>query len=369
MNSGTSLVRRVSLIMVCYLCVAAGGISAFDWPVEARRLMATFGESRYGSFLSGIYLSCGESQVFPIADGEVIFWFEEGSGYHALARPNGSFVALQHEGRVQSVYSHLKLGTVVAGNQFLRARPRQIEARAFEADVLTGAGSEAERELLRAVFVSEGGFYTMRSDLPRQGREAAWGILSRIGYIDTIGIAGDTGLSEGVHLALTIIDVEQNKILNPIKRDKPPLLPPLDHPAPARRRGPVIANVFLRRGETLLELSDNMAIAPGKVEILAKIYDRSDFVSFARNMAPYKFYLAVSGKTINSIVMDALEEKNNRLVINDTSITHDDLYQDQWFYRLGRISLVEGKSVLQIGTESFLGDASILDLSLEVVPQ
>jgi hypothetical protein len=367
MKAGAALLifRRA---LVTFLVFAAGGAGAFDWPVEERRLMAAFGESRYGAFLGGIYLSCGETAVYPIADGEVIFSFEEGGGPHALARPNGSFLAMQHEGGVQSIYSHLKPGTVEKEKLRLRARPKQIEATDFDSRVLAAVSSEAERELLKAVFTRDGGVYALKDDLPRQGRAAVWGILSRIRFVDTVGMAGDTGLSEGVHLALSIIDVEQLEILNPIKKDKPPLLPPLVHPVPSRRQGPVITGIFSRRGETLRELSEGLAVSPGEVEILAGIYERNDFVPFSRNIAPYKLYLAVSGKIVTSITLDGLEERNNRLVVNDTTITHDDLYRDQWFYSFGRVSLVEGNTVIQVGAESFLGDANNLDLSLKVVP-
>ena len=342
-------------------------VQSFDWPVVDRRVMATFGESRQGSFAAVIRICCGENQVFPIADGEIIFQHREQVDYHSLPRANGSFIALQHEGGIQSVYAHLKTDSMLSSKRVLKARRRQIRSDVFLNEIIAPLTNDAERELLQAVFVRDGDVFTLREDISKRGKEAIWGIFARIEYIDSLGLVGDSGLSEGVHLALMIIDVEQNKILNPIKREKPPLLPPLTAPDGTTNKGPTIESVFIQRGNALQKLSDDLAVAPGEVEVLAEIFDKSVFLPFHRNMAPYRFYLADSGRVVRSITVDALEELDNHLVISETKITHNQFYQQKWLYRLGRLTLVEGNTQIQIGTENYFGHESYLDIKLKVV--
>ena len=67
-------------------------------------------------------------------------------------------------------------------------------------------------------------------------------------------------------------------------------------------------------------------------------------VSFNRNMAPYRLYLGDSGKVVSTITFNSFEGIEDRLVITNTKINCDDLYYEDWFYRLGHLNFVEGKS-------------------------
>ncbi len=137
------------------LLAAAPPAAAFDWPLTKVVLTATFGESRGDHFHSGVDLGGGDQEVRPIAAGEVVFSYEEGEDRGSLPVGLGSFLVLQHQGGVRSIYGHLERGSM-------------------RRDRLRFDGSE---------------------------------VLGRVGA---------TGYSLGKHLHLTIVDTEMRTLINPL---------------------------------------------------------------------------------------------------------------------------------------------------------
>jgi hypothetical protein len=128
--------------------------------VAERILLQTFGQSSEGGFLGGIVLGGQGQPVRAIAEGEVIFRYNEGRRT-SIPRPMGTFLAVQHEGDVQSVYGHM------------------IEPTAS----------------------------------------------TRIGAGEVVGLVGDTGSAQGPRLVLMIADAREGRLLNPIEVGNSPLQP------------------------------------------------------------------------------------------------------------------------------------------------
>jgi len=309
-------------------------------------------------------LSGGEQMAFPIADGEVVFYQEEGRGAHCLPRGNGSFIVLQHEGGILSVYSHLKKGSVYSQGVFINARPKQFGAVDFRASIIEKIDSEEDMKILEASFKEETGVVAFRGGLSEKQRSLAYRILWKAGLVEPIGLTGETGFAAGTHLSLMIIDAEERTILNPIKKDKPPLEPSLSPPVKRRSPGPVIEDIRIRRGNSMQVFSQGLSVRPGEVEIMARIFDESDFVSYNRKIAPYRIYLSLSGKLVSTIEFNALEERNGRLVLHDTDIDCRGLYYEDWVYRLGTLNLAEGRSIIQIRAEDLYGTARAVEIPL-----
>ncbi len=144
-----------AILLAAALLAAALPAAGFDWPVARVVLTATFGESRGDHFHSGVDLGGGDQEVRPIAAGEVVFSFEEGEDRGSVPVGLGSFLVLQHQGGVRSLYGHLERGSM-------------------RRDRLRFDGSE---------------------------------VLGRVGA---------TGYSLGKHLHLTIIDTEMRSLINPL---------------------------------------------------------------------------------------------------------------------------------------------------------
>ena len=137
-------------------------IPALDWPVSPLALISTFGESQNGHFHKGIDLAGGGMQVYPVDTGEVLFLFEEKFSPLQLPSGLGSFIVLEHNRELRSLYAHLKKGSI----------PQD-------------SGKISREEIL--------------------------------------GISGDTGNTTGPHLHLALFDMEFNQIINPLLA-LPPLL-------------------------------------------------------------------------------------------------------------------------------------------------
>lgn len=151
--------KRYTYLIFClfFLAVSALVFSAFayQWPVRNLLLTATFGESRWDHYHSGIDLGGGEQPVFPVEAGEIIYYYEEHEHPDSLPAGYGSFVVMEHEQGIRSVYAHLKPGTLATDSGL----------------VLT--------------------------DTP-------------------IGLIGESGGSFGKHLHLEIIDQDLDQIINPL---------------------------------------------------------------------------------------------------------------------------------------------------------
>ncbi len=137
------------LFILCLL------LFAFEWPVSKVIITATFGESRGDHLHSGIDLAGEEQEIKPISPGKVVFYYDEGATYTSVPVGLGSFLVLEDDTGIRSLYAHLKKHTI---------NPDKVS-------------------------------YTKD---------------------DTVGIMGDTGYSLGRHLHLTIIDHKEKTILNPL---------------------------------------------------------------------------------------------------------------------------------------------------------
>jgi hypothetical protein len=145
--------REAFLLLL--LSLAAARPSAFDWPVKKVVISATFGENRGDHFHAGIDLAGGEQDVMPIAAGEVVFSFEEGEDPCSVPVGLGSFLVVEHQGGVRSLYAHLAKGSMDR-----------------KAGMLDGSRP--------------------------------------------LGRVGETGYSVGKHLHLAIIDSEMRSLINPL---------------------------------------------------------------------------------------------------------------------------------------------------------
>ncbi len=159
---------RIGFFILVLFFLSGVVLFGFEWPVKKIVLTATFCESRGDHFHNGIDLGGGEQNIYPIADGKVVFEYSN-NFYSSLPIGLGNFVVLQHKGNMRSIYCHLKDGS--------------IDSR-----------------------------------------------VKTITHSNVIGRIGDTGHSWGKHLHLSIIDMETNTFLNPlsllppIKDGQPPII-------------------------------------------------------------------------------------------------------------------------------------------------
>ena len=148
--------KRLAVVLFLFSALFCGSrLLSYQWPVRNIVLTATFGESRWTHFHDGVDLGGGEQDIFPIDEGEVLFRFEEKHKPGAIPSGLGSFIVLEHNQRIRSLYAHLKADTMITSSD-------------------------------------------------------------RVSKEDVIGTVGETGGSYGKHLHLSVIDSDYKQIINPL---------------------------------------------------------------------------------------------------------------------------------------------------------
>lgn len=273
------------LLAAALLALQAHAGWSLDWPVRRVVLTATFGEDRTDHFHNGIDLGGGEQEVLSVLPGELVFRFDEGEEYSSIPRGVGSFIALHHGDGIRSISCHLK------------------------------------RRSLGPV---------------RTGYRAA----------EKIGVVGDTGYSEGVHLHFIVFDSETLSFVNPLA-----LLPPL-----ADSQDPVIRRVALAYGDRVLPLAQGTLVPPGRVRVLAEIADPRADVRFFWPMAPYSVRVSLDGRESAKISFDALQVVDGRMVLRGTATTAGDVYGAEGMTVCGSVDLRPGTSALLLTARDFAGN-------------
>jgi hypothetical protein len=141
-------------IFLLFIFVCFGSfLFGYDWPVKEGPVTATFGESRGDHFHDGIDIGGGPQEIYPVENGEVIFYFNEENLYDDIPTGLGTFLLLEHPRQYRSLYAHLD-----------------------------------------SVFIEDGG--GVSADEP-------------------LGIMGDTGYSLGIHLHFSLMDRKLERKVNP----------------------------------------------------------------------------------------------------------------------------------------------------------
>lgn len=296
--------RTLVVLLPVALCLAlSGAVSALDWPVAQPVVTGTFGEYRGDHFQNGTDIGGGAQPVHPVLPGELVFRYDEGSDYSSVPRGTGSFVAIQHAQDLLTVYNHLSKGSL---------------------------GAETD------------------SVMPQ----------------DTIGTIGDTGDATGSHLHLAFYDEQTASFVNPLA-----ILPPV-----ADHQKPVIRRVLLSIGDTLVPtptqsavgVDPQPAIAAGRYQILAQLYDPRQDVAYNWPMAPYSVRVSLDGKEIRAIVFDSLRVKDGRAVLGATDLDLDAVYRPDGLMELGTADLRSGESRLDIDVRDYAGNEAAFETQITI---
>ena len=146
---------RCACLAAAFLFTGALPVFALDWPVAKRIIAGTFGEDQGGRFFDGLDIGGGEQDVHAVLPGELVFRYEEKEDFSSLPRGLGSFVVLQHEGKIETISCNLKKDSL---------GPLRMKYAAGE----------------------------------------------------QLGVSGDSGYSDGTHLHFSVYDEETASFINPL---------------------------------------------------------------------------------------------------------------------------------------------------------
>jgi len=118
------------LVFFLLLTLAAGGLSALDWPVDGAALSANFGSDSAGLPLAGDCFSVPAGSGLAVraaGAGEVVFARDERERASRLPAPLGSWVACDHGDSLLGVYGRLDEAAPGEGQPF-DTLPRKVTA-------------------------------------------------------------------------------------------------------------------------------------------------------------------------------------------------------------------------------------------------
>ncbi len=269
-------------------------VSAFDWPVEERNIITTFGTNEGDHFAVGLRLAGKESAVWAADEGEVVYYWNDEQKQRALPCGLGNMVAIEHPKGLKSLYGHLDEFSLSSGE---------------ENDYHVGKG-------------------------------------------DYIGHIGDSGWTSGNQLAFAVFDSEFHQIVNPL----------LVLPSMLDVNEPVIRNVGLRFGDTVIALENGITIDPGTYNLTAEIFDPSQYANLWTPMAAFSISIFVNGSEVKKIVFEALQELDGRVIMRSTGKSDfNQIYIEDQRMWLDKLDLISGKTSIEIIVRDYAGnEASII---------
>lgn len=289
--------RRAGVMtgVTAFLLAAALPLRGLDWPVEKKIIIGTFAQDRGGHFFDGLDIGGGQQDVHAVLAGELVFRYDEGQDYSSLPRGLGSFIALHHEGNIETTSCNLEKGSLGP---------------------------------VRATYAAG----------------------------DSLGVSGDTGSSDGVHLHFSLYDEETASFVNPLS-----FLPPV-----ADTQAPVIRRVLLSAGGTLIPLDDGAKVPAGHGEIIAEAYDLRQDVRFHWPLGLYGVRLELDGKEVARIVFDSLQVSDGRLALGGARLSLDSVYTGDGLVKCGAVDLRAGNSHLDLSVRNFAGNETTKEISFTV---
>ena len=81
---------------------------SFQWPVAKGRITSTFGETRWDHFHDGIDMVCNDNLVYPVKEGELLFFWDRSIFPVENFPGGGNYIILKHDKNLYSLYMHLK---------------------------------------------------------------------------------------------------------------------------------------------------------------------------------------------------------------------------------------------------------------------
>jgi len=278
------------------LFLAAGlPLHGLDWPVEKKVIIGTFGQDEGGHFFDALDIGGGEQDVHAVLAGELVFRYDEGQDYSSLPRGLGSFIVLHHEGDIETTSCNLKKGSLGP---------------------------------VRTAYAAG----------------------------ETLGVSGDSGSSDGVHLRFSLSDEETSSFVNPLS-----FLPPV-----ADTQAPVIRRMLLSAGGTLIPLDNGAKVPAGQGEIMAEAYDLRQDVRFHWPLGLYGVRLELDGKEVARIVFDSLQVSEGRLVLGGTRLPFGSVYTSDGLVKCGAVDLRAGTSHLILSVRNFAGNEITKEISFTV---
>lgn len=279
--------KRVIKI-IFFLAFIVSTAYALRSPIDERfiRITSTFGEFRPGHFHNGVDIGGNKMPIYPIYDGEIVFYFDETEDPTRTVYGSGNLLVIEHENDLRSYYYHIYEGSIVK-------------------DV-------------------------------KNVKEAS-----------PMALTGNSGRSGGPHLHITIENMLENKVVNPLDYIK----------TFSDKKPPVIFGIYFRTEKSLIQIRDRMDMRySGQIKLFVKAYDLVGGITTGLK----RVRIFMNGTLMRDYDFNALIKKNNVYHIEPDYKFEDVFGVDPHFYRGGVFTPTRGKYIFTAEITDFGGNMTTL---------
>lgn len=191
-------------VLILFIIISALLFARIPIDQNRVRITSTFGEFRTDHFHNGVDFGGYKMEIYPVKDGEMIYYLDEVEDPTRQIFGVGNTVIIEHQDSIRSYYYHIEAGTIE--KSFAKVTER-----------------------------------------------------------DPIALTGNSGRSGGAHLHLTIEDMKEGLVVDPlaylnISKDS--------------NEPPLIFGIYLRTQDRLIQIRDKMSMRyNGELKLFVKAYD------------------------------------------------------------------------------------------------
>lgn len=164
---------------------------------------------------------------------------------------------------------------------------------------------------------------------------------------ERIGTMGDTGWTYGRHLGFIILDSEFNQFVNPL----------LVLPTVVDTNKPVVENLRFQYGDTEIDIDEGSVIPAGRYNLLADVYDISQYTLGLNAMAPFSVTVFLNGSEMNRYTFEALQEVEKNIILRQSEGKgYSEIYAGERTINLGKYDIIPGNISIEIIAADYEGN-------------
>lgn len=251
-------------------------------PIDENRIRITsvFGEFRADHFHNGVDFGGSDMEIYPIADGEIIYYLDSEEDPTRQLYGVGNTIIIEHPNGIRSYYYHIEDGTI-----------EKSFAKVTERDI--------------------------------------------------IAFTGNSGRSGGSHLHLTVENIREGLVVDPLEYLKI---------SKGSSQNPLIHGIYLRTENRLIQIKDRMNMRyRGELRLFVRAYDLLGGIP----MGLKRVKIFANGELIRDYDFTYFIKKNNAYYIAP-NYTFEEVYGvDSHFYRGGNFIPKIGRYIFRAEITDF----------------
>lgn len=244
------------------------------------RITSTFGEFRTDHFHNGVDFGGNKMEIYPIADGEIVYYSDIEEDPTRQLYGVGNTVIIEHPNSVRSYYYHIEDGTIE--KSFAKVTER-----------------------------------------------------------DAIALTGNSGRSGGAHLHLTVENIKEGLVVDPLEYLKI---------SKGSEQSPLIHGIYLRTEDRLIQIKDRMPMKySGELRLFVRAYDLLG--SIPMGLKRVKIYM--NEELVRDYDFTYFIKRDNIYYISP-NYTFEEVYGvDSHFYRGGNFIPKKGRYIFKAEVTDF----------------